>query len=175
MIWPKPRPSCSSARLSSHPSRMTESARRQWRRNSRNCGITLPEGHGYSVNAMCRNTVTATRSTLKFIYEAQPSLHGSKSPLVIDRQKSLAALGNHDTPAMFVVIDHSQRCARPAASMIDQFLENEPAQINAGNALLGHLTVPPLQGNLTPARGQRARPSCLRAGKLTMRVTTPGS
>ena len=79
---------------------------------------------------------------LKFVYQAQPSLYVSKPPLVTGRQKTLAALGNNDTPALSVVIDHSQRWARPAASRIKQFLKNEPAQINARNALLSHLSRP---------------------------------
>jgi hypothetical protein len=82
--------------------------------------------------------------TLKFVYQAQPSLYVSKPPLVTGCQKTLAALGNNDTPAMSVVIDHRQRWARPAASRIKQFLKNEPAQINARNAFLAICHAPRL-------------------------------
>jgi hypothetical protein len=61
-----------------------------------------------------------------------------KPPLVLSGQEPLVALANNDPPAMFIIGNDSQDQAGTAASRIMHFLRNEPAQIDAGNALFSH-------------------------------------
>jgi hypothetical protein len=61
----------------------------------------------------------------------------NKSPLIGDRQKPAASVGDNDPPAIFLIGYYCQR--RADAASRSKFLRDEPTQIDAGNPLLRHI------------------------------------
>ena len=79
----------------------------------------------------------------KVILQPKALLHASKPSFVVGRHGPSITLADDDTPAVFVIRNDGKRHARVAPSGINHFLNNEPTQIDAGNALLR-------QSNLSP-------------------------